>query len=77
MAMDHPRISQIPGIMGGKACIEGTRIPIDLLLDYLSSGDTIEGLLEGYPDLTREDVFAALAFAADHLRTNGFAAVGA
>ncbi len=73
--MDHPRISMIPGVMGGKPCIKDTRIPVDILLDYLASGDTVAALLEGYPAITEEDVRAALAFAADHVRSQGFVAV--
>ena len=73
--MEHPRISLTPGVMGGKPCIKGTRIPVDLLLDYLGSGDTIAGLLEGYPGLTEDDILAAIRFAADHVRTQGFVAV--
>jgi uncharacterized protein (DUF433 family) len=73
--MDHPRISLTPGVMGGKPCIKGTRIPVDLLLDYLASGESVAALLEGYPGITEEDVRAALAFAADHVRTQGFVAV--
>ncbi|MBC7770328.1 MAG: DUF433 domain-containing protein [Phycisphaerales bacterium] len=67
----HPRITMIPGVMGGKPCIEGTRLPVEHILDYLGSGDTIEEVLEGYPFITREDVLAALAFAADFLRSDG------
>jgi uncharacterized protein (DUF433 family) len=73
--MEHPRITQSPGVMGGKPCIKGTRIPVDIIVDYIASGDTIAEVLEGYPDLTEADVRAALAFAADHIRTNGFVVV--
>lgn len=73
--MDHPRITMTPGVMGGKACIKGRRIPVDIIVDYLASGESIADVLEGYPDLTEEDVRAALAYAADHIRTNGFVAV--
>ncbi len=73
--MDHPRISMTPGVMGGKPCIKGTRIPVATLLDYLGSGETIAQLLEGYPDITEEDIRAAIIFAADHVRNNGFVAV--
>lgn len=72
--MDHPRITLTPGVMGGKPCIKGTRIPVEVLIDHLSAGETVEQLLEGYPDIRREDVRAALAYAADHLRTQGFVA---
>lgn len=73
--MEHPRITMTPGVMGGKACIKGTRIPVEVLIDHLSSGESLDDVLEGYPDITEDDVRAALAYAADHLRTNGFVAV--
>ncbi|MGD9816339.1 MAG: DUF433 domain-containing protein [Hyphomonadaceae bacterium] len=73
--MDHPRITMIPGVMGGKPCIKGTRITVEAIIDHLSAGETMDELLAGYPDLDQDDVRAALAFAADHLRTNGFVAV--
>ncbi len=61
--------------MGGKACIKGTRVTVETLVDHLASGETMEQLLEGYPGIDEEDVRAALAFAADHIRTQGFVAV--
>lgn len=73
--MEHPRITQIPGVMGGKPCIKGTRITVETLIDHLSSGETVSELLEGYPGIGEDDVRAALAYAADHLRTNGLVAV--
>jgi uncharacterized protein (DUF433 family) len=73
--MEHPRITMIPGVMGGKPCLKGTRITVETLIDHLSSGETIDDLLQGYPGITEDDVRAALAYAADHLRTNGFVAV--
>jgi uncharacterized protein (DUF433 family) len=73
--MEHPRITMTPGVMGGKPCIKGTRITVEVLIDHLSAGETVEELMEGYPGITEEDVRAALTFAADHLRTNGFVAV--
>lgn len=50
--------------MGGKPCVAGTRIPVDLLLRKLAAGETREGLLEDYPALVTMDLDAALAFAA-------------
>lgn len=61
--------------MGGKACIVGTRITVEAVLDHLASGETVEELLAGYPPLTAADVRAAMAYAAEHLRTDGFVAV--
>lgn len=69
--MDHPRITQIPGVMGGKPCIKGTRLPVEHVLSYLGAGDTIEDVLNSYPFVTREDVLAALTFAADYLKSDG------
>jgi Uncharacterized conserved protein len=72
--MDHPRISQAPEIMGGKPCITGTRIPVAHILGYLAAGDSVEDVIESFPALTRDDVLAAIAFAADFLRKDGIVA---
>ncbi len=61
-------ITSNPNILFGKPAIKDTRIPVELILDELAGGTTIEELLEGYPRLTREAIYAALAFAADTLR---------
>lgn len=73
--MNHPAIVSDPKIMGGKPCIQGTRITVETLLDHLASGESMDDLLAGYPPLTEGDVRAALAYAADHLRTQGLVAV--
>ena len=65
----HPRISQDPGVMVGKPVIAGTRIPVDFILRQLSGGLTTDELLEAYPTLKRDDIPAALAFAADFIAT--------
>ncbi|HXG66020.1 MAG TPA: DUF433 domain-containing protein [Blastocatellia bacterium] len=57
-----------PGKRGGKPCIRGLRITVYDVLDYLASGMTEEEILEDFPDLTREDIKACLAFAADRER---------
>lgn len=54
-----------PEIMLGKPVIKGTRIPVELIVRKLGEGSTIEELLEGYPNLSREAVQAALVYAAD------------
>jgi uncharacterized protein len=59
IARQHPRIAVDPEVMGGKPCIKGTRIPIDLILRYLGDGQSVEAILEAFPALTREDVRAA------------------
>lgn len=61
-------ITSNPNILFGKPAIKDTRIPVELVLDELAGGTSIEELLEEYPRLTREAVYAALAFAADTLR---------
>ena len=65
MANRHARIAVKPEVMGGKPCIRGTRIPVDLILRYLGNGQSVEEILEGFPGLAVEDVRAAAAFAAD------------
>lgn len=62
MAFD--RISVDPQICHGQACIKGTRIPVHQILGMLAGGDTVEDLLTEYPSLSREDIMAALAYAA-------------
>ena len=52
-----------PGVLYGKPIIRNTRIPVDLILDKLSEGESLEEILESYPHLEREDLYAALAFA--------------
>ncbi|MFH0959444.1 MAG: DUF433 domain-containing protein [Pseudomonadota bacterium] len=54
-----------PEIMLGKPVIKGTRIPVELIVRKLGEGSTIEDLLDGYPNLNREAVMAALIYAAN------------
>lgn len=63
----HPRIIYDPAIMTGKPIIKGTRITVELILRELGAGGSIDGLLKSYPHLTREDILAAQAFAADQI----------
>ena len=58
------RISHDIGIMGGKACIAGTRITVGMILMLISEGTTIDELLEEYPHLTVDDIAEALRYAA-------------
>lgn len=62
------RISIDPNVCHGKPCIKGTRIMVWIIVDYLANGDTVEDVLAAYPSLTREDVQAALAYAAEMTR---------
>ncbi|MCK6618985.1 MAG: DUF433 domain-containing protein [Calditrichaceae bacterium] len=62
------RISINPNVCFGKPCIRGTRIWVSLILDFLASGATIAELLEEYPQLTREDILAAISYGAEMSR---------
>jgi len=57
------RITSNPEIFGGKPIIRGMRISVELILSLLEQGETVEAILEDYPDLTEEDVRACLGYA--------------
>jgi uncharacterized protein (DUF433 family) len=59
-----------PSVMMGKPVIAGTRITVELILEKLAAGETVEQILDAHPRLTREGVQAALAFAAEVLRAD-------
>jgi uncharacterized protein (DUF433 family) len=59
-----------PAVMMGKPVVAGTRITVDLILEKMASGETIEQILEAHPRLTRENVFAALEYATKVLRSD-------
>jgi uncharacterized protein (DUF433 family) len=61
------RIEMNPKVMLGKPVIRGTRIPVELILRKLSEGVREADLLDAYPRLTREDIQAAIGYAADSL----------
>lgn len=56
------RITIDPNICHGKPCIRGLRYPVEMLLELLASGMTIEEILADYEDLEKEDILAALVF---------------
>jgi uncharacterized protein (DUF433 family) len=58
------RIVIHPDICNGQPIIEGTRITVQTVLEFLSAGDSIDDLLAVYPTLTRDDVLACLAYSA-------------
>ena len=67
--MDYKHIITIePGKRGGKPCIRGMRITVYDVLEYLASGMSEDEILTDFPDLTREDIRACLALAADRER---------
>lgn len=68
------RIVSDPEILLGKPVIRGTRISVELILGWLANGWTFEQVLESYPSITREDILAALAFAAEMMHEEQYVA---
>ena len=66
------RIVSSPEILVGKPAIMGTRISVGLILGWLANGWTFEQILESYPNITREDILAALAFATERLHEEDY-----
>lgn len=62
------RISVDPNICFGKPCIQGTRIWVSLILDFLANGMNIEEIIKEYPELTEEDIRACIAYGAEMAR---------
>lgn len=60
---DLERITINPKVMGGKPCVRGIRITVGTITGLLASGETMERVLDLYPSLEREDIYAALAYA--------------
>jgi uncharacterized protein (DUF433 family) len=58
------RITFDPQIMGGRACIRGMRIPVSVIVGQIAHGAPFEEILEGYPDLEKEDIQQAIQYAA-------------
>lgn len=58
------RITQTPGVMGGKACVRGIRVTVSMIVRQLGAGQSIDSLLADFPYLEREDVLQALRYAA-------------
>ena len=58
------RITFDPGIMGGRACIRGMRIPVSVIVGQVAHGATVDEILRGYPDLEAEDIQQALEYPA-------------
>ncbi len=62
------RITINPQVCFGKPCVRGHRIWVSLILDFLASGMSVEEVLEDYPDLSRQDVLACIAYGAEMSR---------
>jgi uncharacterized protein (DUF433 family) len=61
---EFDRITQNPGVMGGKPCIRGLRVTVGMIVGQIGAGHTIDELLADYPYLEREDIMQALRYAA-------------
>lgn len=68
--MSDTLIQSDPSIMMGKPVVAGTRVTVELILEKLAAGETIDQILEAHGRLTREAVLAALDFAAKALRAD-------
>jgi uncharacterized protein (DUF433 family) len=62
--MEIARITQDPSVMGGRPCIRGLRVTVGTVLGLLAAGHSEDQILETYPCLERDDIRAALAYAA-------------
>jgi len=67
--MQKQSIVSDPNVMMGKPVVAGTRMSVELILERLAAGETIEQLLDAHPRLTREGVRAALAFGTQRVGT--------
>ncbi len=63
--MNHERITVDPRVMVGKPVIKGTRLPVEQILHELAGGMSMDDILDAHPRLTRDDIYAAIAYAAD------------
>ena len=75
--MANARIVSDPDVMMGKPVAAGTRITVELILEKLSAGESIERILDSHPTLTREGLQAAMKYAADVLRSDVILPTGA
>lgn len=68
--MNSTKIVSDPKIMMGKPIVEGTRITVELILEKLAAGETVEQILAAHPRLTQFGIQAALAYAAQTMRSD-------
>ena len=68
--MKEERIQSDPAVLTGKPVIAGTRITVELILEKLVAGESIDQLLEAHPRLTRNGIQAVLTFAAEALKAD-------
>lgn len=70
------RIELNPRVCNGKPVIRGTRIPVSVILEQIAEGESWDAILQGYPELTREDIHAALRYARAFLEHAEIEALG-
>jgi uncharacterized protein (DUF433 family) len=68
--MNKSMIRSDPAVMMGKPVVAGTRITVELILEKLAAGESVEQVLEAHPRLTKDAVLAAIDFAAQALRAD-------
>ena len=68
----HKHISVDPEIHHGEPCIKGTRIPVSMIVGSVADGMSFDAIMDSYPQLKKESVQAALAYAADIVRQEVF-----
>ena len=66
------RITADPAIHHGEPCIRGTRVPVSVIAGSIADGDSPEQIMDAYPQLTAEDIRAALKFAAEAVNNADF-----
>jgi len=64
------RITVDPDICNGKPVIRGKRITVQTILEFLGAGDSVDDILEQYPTLEREDIYACIRFASSMMNSN-------
>lgn len=74
--MKFSRITVQPEKMGGIPCIRGFRIPVATIVGLISNGISVDEVLDDYPDLEKDDIYEALAFAAEAVRERQLPLVG-
>jgi uncharacterized protein (DUF433 family) len=70
MAMSEAMIQSNPLVMMGKPVVAGTRVTVELILEKLGAGETIDQILQEHPRLTRPGVLAAIRFGSEALRAD-------
>ncbi|HEX3151345.1 MAG TPA: DUF433 domain-containing protein [Gemmataceae bacterium] len=68
--MSEPRIISDPAILGGRPVVAGTRISVELILEKMGAGESIDDLLADYPHLSREAILAAVRFGGQAVRSD-------